>query len=67
VPISVEKSEKPPGWHSSMPFSETYEMAILGYWDGEMHKATTIVRDTYAERSAAETESRSRFRLRRRH
>lgn len=35
VPISIKESEKPPGYHSSMPFSEDYEMAVLGFWTDE--------------------------------
>lgn len=53
-PISVEMTkeemEDMPGHDHSVPFSEEYEVALMGFWGVQMHEYSQAVRDPLVER-----------------
>lgn len=50
VNVSTETIEKGPGHDRSAPFSEEYEMAVLGFWGTQFNRDVEAVRDPLVER-----------------
>jgi hypothetical protein len=48
--ISVDETNELPAHDRSMPFSEEYEMALLGFWGTQMSHYVEAVRDPLVER-----------------
>jgi sporulation protein YlmC with PRC-barrel domain len=50
VDMSTEELIAAPGHDQSMPFSEEYEVALMGFWGVQMHEDVEAVRDPLTER-----------------
>ncbi len=50
VGMTTSEMEKMPGHDHSVPFSEEYEVALMGFWGTQMHQDVEAVRDPLVER-----------------
>lgn len=50
VSLTVDETRELPGHDPSMPFSEEYEMALLGFWGTQFTQDVQAVRDPFVER-----------------